>query len=162
MQKLIYWRGSGRVLLDKHHMLALLPDLLQAFPDARIVHLRRDPMQCEGSMKAMFRAFSASLAGMTLPPDEEEEAHRRFWEMFLAQEAALFADPGVAARTRVVEFEEFVEDPEGVICGLREWLGVPPGEAFDVVMKAHLVEHEEHRRRRAGQEGGMMKLPPPQ
>ena len=110
---------SAQRLIDKNPLnLFSIPVILQALPHARIICLRRDPMDaCFSNLKELFQggAYSYSyaledLAGHCL------RAHR--W-MAHWQAAA-------PASVRVVDYERLVEDPEGVSAGLLDFLGLAP------------------------------------
>lgn len=90
----------------------LAPAFLRAFPDGRVILVRRDP-----------RAVLASNLGMARH-DPAQVAHPlsvlRHWRKQEALAAHLASDPRVA----VVSYEDLVRDPAGITSGVCAFLGV--------------------------------------
>ncbi|UNK50372.1 sulfotransferase [Lysobacter sp. S4-A87] len=106
-------------VLDKNPQnLFNIPMILQALPQARILCLRRDPMDaCFSNLKELFQgdayAYSYGL--------DDLAAHNRNVQRWMQhwQDAAPHA-------VRVVDYEALVADPETVAAQLIEFLGLPP------------------------------------
>ncbi len=105
-------------VLDKNPQnLFNIPLILRALPHARILCLRRDPMDaCFSNLKELFQgdayAYSYSL--------DDLAAHSRHAQQWMQhwQDAAPHA-------VRVVDYEALVADPETVAAQLIDFLGLP-------------------------------------
>lgn len=118
MQRLRRAAPPVRYVIDKNPQnLFSIPVILQALPQARILCLRRDPMDaCFSTFKELFQgdayAWSDSL--------EDAAAHCQQIRSWMAHWQAVA--PGAV---RVVDYESLVDDPEGTAASLSEFLGLP-------------------------------------
>jgi hypothetical protein len=99
-----------------------LPLVDEVYPDARLIHIIRDG-----------RDAARSLAAQDFGPDRLGEAAAEWREAILAARAAGLPPE----RYREVRYEELLEDPELLIRGIYDWLGVA---AEDDVMAGVLAE----------------------
>lgn len=89
--------------------------LTQTFPQARLIHIVRDP-----------RAVAASLLPLHWGPQSAEDV-AALWSHRLAHGLALEAM--LPDRIRRVHYEQLCREPEQVISALADWLGLPLPEA---------------------------------
>jgi len=105
-------------LVDKNPLnLSCIPLLLRALPQARILVLRRDPLDaCFSNLKELFQggAYPYSYAL------EDLASHCRNVRHWTAHWAS--AAPGAV---RVVDYEALAREPEQVAASLLEFLGLP-------------------------------------
>jgi tetratricopeptide (TPR) repeat protein len=127
LQRVARGAPAARHLLDKNPQnLFAIPLILRALPQARIVCLRRDPMDaCFSNLKELFQggAYSYSyaqdeLAGHCL------RAHR--W-MEHWQAAAPHA-------VRLVDYEALVQKPAATAAALLDFLGLPAQAGLDDIV----------------------------
>jgi hypothetical protein len=130
MQRWAYLAGDLRAPLVKN---VLLPSRLaaadRAFPDARYVHVVRDPREAIPSAVSMFytmwQSHSPSIAA-------DSPATRALAEMFLAHYRKLCEEGRKRPRDRWVEvrYESLIQDPIGTIERIYAELGMPVTSGF--------------------------------
>ena len=113
------WRARGHAFYSdkwpENHLA--IGALLQALPQARVVHVRRAPMDtCFSNLKEWFAASYYYSYDMR----EVARQYARFKAYTPAVEA--LASPRVVQ----VEYESFVRDPEGTVANLMQSLRLPP------------------------------------
>ena len=107
----------GRVTDKNPRNLFSIPMILQALPQARIVCLRRDPMDaCFSNLKELFQG-DAYPYSYSMEDVADHCLLARRWMEYWQQIA-----PG---RVRVVDYESLIERPEAVTASLLEFLGLP-------------------------------------
>ena len=109
-------RTDARVAIDKMHMnWRHLPLILRALPEARVIDIRRDPMDCCWSN---FR----TLFSTGHPASNSLQGIGRFYRTY-----AEFTD-GVREllpdRVMLVRFEELVDDPRRILSDVAEFIGI--------------------------------------
>jgi omega-hydroxy-beta-dihydromenaquinone-9 sulfotransferase len=126
---------------------ARLKTLTRLFPDARYIHIARDPFEVYPSTVRMLRALM-SVQGLQNPPMIdgwlEEYVLAAFERMFAAYER----DRRLVPEGRLVEvrFEDLVADPKGVVADLYGRLGIGDFAAAEPAIDAYLAERAGHRR----------------
>ena len=115
-------RSKAGIVIDKMHMnWRHLPLILRMLPEAKIIDIRRDPMDCCWSnYRTLFaRGHAAS---------SEMEGIARFYRTyanFTDSLRELFPD-----RIKLVEYESLVDHPQEVLLEVSEFLGVSYDEAM--------------------------------
>ncbi|SFP49103.1 sulfotransferase family protein [Tranquillimonas alkanivorans] len=128
----------GEPLLLKNPAYTATPEmLLELFPGARIVHIRRDPRDVFASTRRMLRRVLGELALQDIGGVDVEAAILETYPRVMARwDAARERVP--AAQVAEVAFEEVVEAPEAVLTRLWEALDLPGGAAEMERMRAYL------------------------
>jgi hypothetical protein len=130
VRRLVYLTGGARAPLIKNVLLpSRLPIAQEAFPDARYVHIIRDPREAIPSAVSMFYAM-----WQTHSPDiaENSPQTRALAEMFL-QHYRLLCDEGrrqPSERWVSVRFESLIEDPVGTIEHIYATFGLSVSARF--------------------------------
>lgn len=127
--KLLQWGEPSRPwrLKAPTHML-YLPDLDNAFPDARFVMTHRDPTEVILSVATVY----ADMAGyFSDTPDLHYigELNTRNWTEAMNR-AIAFREAGNEHRFYDIHFRAMHKDPVGEVRGLYKWLGEPVSEEF--------------------------------
>jgi tetratricopeptide (TPR) repeat protein len=119
----VAWRTEGKGhFSDKHPQNFMLAGpILRALPQAKVLHLRREPMDaCFSNLKELFAAnshpYSYSL--------EDLAAHHRDYSALMAHWHAIA--PG---RILDVHYEQMVSDPARITQEVMRFLGLPYDEA---------------------------------
>jgi hypothetical protein len=111
-------RVEGQVFVDKHPLNTLkLPLIARLFPDARILFARRDPRDVV--LSCYRRRFVMSGSGyqlLTLP------GAAAYYDA--AMQIAERMAPALEARTHVVRHEALIEDFDGVVGAVCDFLGL--------------------------------------
>lgn len=131
------------VVVEKTPDHALWGDeILTLFPDARILHVVRDPRDVCSSLLAAGRGWGSHWA----PRSTYEAAHR--WNRYV--EAARGIRPGDGDLHLEVRYEDLHADARGELGRMMEWLGLEHGDDF----LTRAVEATEISRLREGGEEG--------
>jgi hypothetical protein len=139
LQVLQWLRPREHWLLKSPIHLSALPALLEAFPDARIVHPHRDLAAVVPSLCSLFAAMWGGLASPLDPHDVGRyvlDGMRRAPVIAAAAEAQL-----PAGRLAHVEFEALMQDPVGVTLGLYDRLGYRHDPALEAKMNAWMRDN---------------------
>lgn len=129
-------RVGARLYAEKTpHNVSVFPQLLEMFPDAKLILALRDPRAVVASMKEVARRFREK--GETPPPfirdvrASASEVARLLSRGFQALETA-------PDRVLPVYYEDLVSDPEGAARRLCDFLGLPFAMEMICVEKASL------------------------
>jgi hypothetical protein len=124
VQKLTY-KYDRPLVLKSPPNTCRLGLLLELFPDARFVHIRRDPFEVFRSMEHLIATWTANYAILQNFPtfDTTEQIlgqYRRMYEKY-------FAEKGLIPRGQLHEmaFEDLEKDPVGQLADLYDDLGLP-------------------------------------
>ena len=137
--KLTVFRNGRTLLLKSPPHTARIPLLLELFPDARFIHIHRDP----------YRVYQSSLHMLTegLPlakmqtgdlPNPEDfviERYTRLYDAYFAASDALPAD-----RIVEVRFETLAQDPIGTIDTIYRRLGIDGVEPLRPALESQQAE----------------------
>jgi hypothetical protein len=130
-----YW-----VLKGFHSMR--LPSLFETYPDARIIWVHRDPVQCIASRIVLTGELVEALAGH-VDWNEQSRIHlaasRQGFESTLNN--PLVNDP----RIHHVRYPDFVADPVGTIRGFYDKAGVRFGPETEAAMRTYLRNNKADR-----------------
>ncbi|HZH42999.1 MAG TPA: sulfotransferase [Lysobacter sp.] len=127
-----YKRGERRFLTDKFPFnFLLVPWIAHALPQARILHVYRDPMDtCFSNLKHLFaRSYGASYS---------QEDMGRYYDAY--HRLMRTWDTLVPGRVLQVKYEDLVADPQAMTARILDFCGLPPApEAWRVERNAKPV-----------------------
>ncbi len=122
VQKLTYKHGRGLVLKSPCHT-ARIRRLLEVFPDAKFVHIHRNPYNVFCSIRHLMQT-AASWAALqhTDPTGVEERTLHQYEQVF----DAFFAERGLipAGRLHEIRYENLEADPIGQLRGMYDALQI--------------------------------------
>jgi hypothetical protein len=121
--------------------------LLGLFPDARFVHIHRDPYEVFRSTRHMIRSVQPVFRLQECrPPDGEDAIIGVYTEMY----DSYFEQRGLIPEGRLcdVGFEELERDPVGVIGSIYESLGLPGFEDMRPRLEGYLASIAGYRKNR--------------
>jgi hypothetical protein len=127
--------GAPRLLNDSGMLASLLPDLVEAFPDARFIHMRRNGvagtyLTARAEWLTVMRdplRFREHGCPINFPDILKSMARYRNWTLGRV-EAAFMAAP---ARLVEVEYERWCENPRAILADVCRHLQVPVPEGHD-------------------------------
>lgn len=143
LQKITLLRPRRIVLKSPLHTCRV-PVLLELFPEARFVHLVRNPYAVYASTLGLWKALSASQ-GLQRPTYAglEESVLGTFRRMHDRLEATRhLVDP---SRFYELRYEDLIRDPRGEIRGLYSHLGLDTFEALKPALDSYLSEVADYR-----------------
>jgi hypothetical protein len=138
VRKLVAFRRRRRPLLKNPYNTARVGLLRELYPDARFVHIHRDPYRVYRSNMHM------ASAGHTLfqvqEPLEGANYATRFLDNYARMEEAYYRDADACPDGSVVEvrFEDLDADALGTVRAVYEALGLEYTDAFDAKLRAYL------------------------
>jgi hypothetical protein len=138
LQQLQYCRPSKRWVLKGFHGFRL-KEFFDAYPDATLVWLHRDPVQVAASRTMMMADISEGMVG---PIDLQTEAKKHL-EMTRAGIANTMTNPMVSdPRILHVRYRDFVSDQIGTIRGYYEFAGRTLTAEAESAMRAYLADNK--------------------
>ena len=141
LQQFQFGRPRRRWVLKGFHGLRL-DAFFEAYPDASLVWLHRDPVQVAASRTMMMADILEGIVG----PIDLAEAARMHLEMTRASIANTMSNPLVDdPRIHHVRYSDFVADPIGVIRGYYDFCGRPLTAAAEAAMRAYLANNRPDR-----------------
>ena len=110
--------------------------LLEMFPDARFVHIHRDPYAVFRSTSGKMRTDKTLCLQASNLPDPDARIIRRYRIMYdsFFEEKPLIPE----GRFHEVGFEELERDPIGVVRRIYEHLDIPGFEEFEPSLKRYV------------------------
>jgi hypothetical protein len=144
-------RDGAEVLLEKTPgHIAFAAQILEAFPEARVVEVVRDGRDVCVSLEKQALTLS-------WPPTRRED-QIRLWRRAVQRGQELHADPRWAARVRRVRYEDLHADPSGEVAALYEFLelDIDAATASQVVESTSITRFDDRtdgRHRRKGAVG---------
>ncbi|GMU80178.1 MAG: hypothetical protein AMXMBFR47_00490 [Planctomycetota bacterium] len=138
LRKLVFWNNRRPVLKNPCNT-GRLPMLLELFPDARIVHIHRNPYDVYRS-NVHFAREGQVLFQLHDPPASNTYADR-FLDNYAAIERAFYRDAAALAENRFseVRFEDLERDPIGVIEAIYAQLELPLTPEFRSRLDAYVA-----------------------
>jgi len=130
VRRLVYLAGGKRTPLIKNVFLASrMPVVKQAFPDARYVHIVRDPREAIPSAVNLFYAMWQTHSPAIAP---DSPATRALADMFLEHSRILGAEGREQPRDRwvSVRFEDLIEDPVATVARIYDAFGMTTTPLF--------------------------------
>jgi hypothetical protein len=147
-QKLILKSGRRLVLKSPCHT-ARVPLILETFPDARFVHIHRDPFAVFRSTRHMeievgplYQYQERDLTGLD---DDILWRYRRMYDAYLEDR-----DRIPAGRLTEVAYEDLVRDPVGTLRSVYESLALPDFEEARASVERYVASLESFRTNRHG------------
>src|SRR5215213_3031424 len=118
--------------------------LLEMFPDARFVHIHRDPYAVFRSLKAKLQIDKSSTLQASGSPAPDARIIRRYRTMYdsFFEERHLIPE----GRFHELGFEELEKDPVGVVRRIYERLDIPGFEEFEPSLKRYVASVSGYRK----------------
>jgi hypothetical protein len=146
--QLLLWQRPGRWLGKTPAHLERLGVLLETFPDARVVHTHRDPVETVASLCSMV-AHGRGFFSDRVDPQEVG----RQW----LGKARRMLEKGLAARERRgegafldVQYADLVEDPLKQVRRVCDFIGAPLPAGAERAVQRFLAQHPQHEHGRHG------------
>ncbi len=119
--------------------------LLEAFPEAKFLHIVRDPYELFASTLRLWRSLD-EVQGLQLVQDQgrEEYVFAAFERMYRGFEQQRHLIP--AGRLYEIRYEDLVADPLAEMRNIYEKLGLGGFENVLPKLEAYLTEHRDYRR----------------
>lgn len=128
---------------------ARIKTLTRLFPDARFIHIARDPFEVYPSTLRMLKGLMA-VQGLQNPPEVDgwisEYVLSTFERMFAAYEGDRHLIPD--ARLVEVRYEDLIAEPKGVLSGIYRALDLGDFATAEPKFDAYLAERAGHKRNR--------------
>ena len=120
--------------------------LVKLFPDARFIHIARNPFEVYPSTIHMLNAL-ASVQGLHNPPQIDQWSGEYALSTFERMFAAYERDKDLIGKDRLVEirYEELVADPKRVVAGLYSALDLGDFAAVEADIEAYLDKRRDFR-----------------
>lgn len=132
-------RGGDHWVLKSPIHMSRMPELLEVFPDARIVYMERDAAQSVASLASLV----AQLWSLISDEVDLDEVGRFVLEA--SAYAKEFAERGLrdlpADQVQRVSFEDFMRDPVGCASGVYSRLGYEASDDLAARMQAFMAEN---------------------
>jgi hypothetical protein len=119
-----------------------LQALFETYPDARIIWIHRDPVQCIASRIVLTGELVEALSGHV---DWKEQARVHLAASRAGFEATLNNPLVNDPRIHHVRYPDFIADPVGTIRGFYEKQGVPFGPDTEAAMRGYLQNNKADR-----------------
>lgn len=150
VRRLQFARPGKRLVLKSPIHTARIPTLLRLFPDARFVHIARNPYDVFPSTIHAWKAL-ASTQGLHNPVPEGEDAWREdvlgiFMRLFEDYERGRGLIP--AGRLLEMKYEDIVADPAARIADAYQTLDLGDFSPAEPAIRAYLQRERGHRRNR--------------
>jgi omega-hydroxy-beta-dihydromenaquinone-9 sulfotransferase len=146
--KRLAYRDNRRIVIKSPAHTARVRTLLEVFPDAKFVHISRDPYPLYRSTLALWRSLNAE-EGLQVVRDESWiepyiiDSLRRMYDAYLEDRALLRDDQLVELR-----YEDLVADAEVQLRSVYERLELGDFERVKPALDAHLHEVRNYRKNR--------------
>jgi LPS sulfotransferase NodH len=146
LKKLTLRHGRPLVLKSPPHT-ARIRLLLGLFPDARFVHIRRDPYVVFRSTRHLIRAVQPFYHLRDGPTQDSDD---RMLSVYTEMYDAYFEERGLIPGGRLCEvsFEDLEREPVGVVRSIYEALGLPGFEDLRPRLESYLGTIADYRKNR--------------
>jgi hypothetical protein len=134
--KKMTWKFGRPLVLKSPPHTCRIRLLLKMFPDARFVHIHRDPYAVFRSLKGKLQMDKSSTLQASGSPDPDARIIRRYRTMY----DSFFEERHVIPEGRFHElgFEELERDPVRVVRRIYERLDIPGFEEFEPSLKRYV------------------------
>jgi hypothetical protein len=156
LKKLAVRHGRRLVLKSPPHT-ARIRLLLGLFPDARFVHIRRDPYAVFRSTRHLIRSVHPVFRLREGPtPDGDDRILGVYTEMY----DAYFGERGLVPEGRLCEvgYEDLERDPMGVVGSIYESLGLAGFEDLKPRLEGYLESIADYRKNRLEELPGPLRM----
>ncbi|HQZ64830.1 MAG TPA: sulfotransferase [Planctomycetaceae bacterium] len=131
LRKVSYASGGRRLLLKNPPNLGRVPEVLKRFPDAKFIHVYRNPWLVHASTMKLMQSFIKDLAFQTHDPAVIESFISHRYQLIMEK---WFADRHLIPRENLIELrhEDIVANPVQVVetiyrqFGLSNWATLQP------------------------------------
>jgi hypothetical protein len=143
--KRVTLRTPKRIILKSPPHTARLQTLLEMFPDARFIHIVRDPITVFASTVRTWQALNF-VQGLHVPGDEswlDEYVLHTFEEMYESFED----DRCLVKRGQLFElrYEDLIEDPKGLLREAYDYLDLGDFDVAEPAIDAYLDQTRDYR-----------------
>jgi hypothetical protein len=140
----IVWRiPGGPVVLKCPFHLWSLAALMRVYPDARIVHLHRNPAETVPSTASLCAAIRPARSGYVALPEIGRQWLARIEPVIADVAATRAAVP--AGQLLDVRYRDLIADPLGVLGRISEFAGVPLTAEARTAMSRYLATNGQNR-----------------
>ena len=135
--------GGGRYYLAKNPLFsARIESLLEAFPDARIVYLVRNPLEMLPSTVSLFsylwRLFS-------VPPERYPYCDQILaWTKYWYDHPLEVINREAPDRCMIVKYDDLVRTPDSVLRSIYRNLGYPQSDALELILRDAVAASRNH------------------
>ncbi len=146
-------RDKRRLVIKSPAHTARVRTLLELFPDAKFVHISRDPYSLYRSTVGLWRSLNAE-EGLQIVRDERWvepyviDSLRRMYDAYLRDRDLLNANQLVELR-----YEDLVDDPKSQLRSIYEQLELGDFSRVEPALDAHLHEVKNYRTNRHSMDG---------
>ena len=149
--------GGRRLVLKNPANTGRIAELLRLFPNAKFVHIHRDPFSVYRSTIHLYRK-TFELIGLQRLSDEELERnvlsfYRELMRKYL-EDRALIPEGNLVE----VGFQELVDDGMGVMARIYESLGLPGFEEASPAMAQYLASQSGYKKNQFAMDGSLVDL----
>jgi hypothetical protein len=144
LQKLT-WKYDRPLILKSPPHTARIKLLLELFPDARFIHIQRNPFEVFQSTRRLLTKLPPYFALQTIDNRDLDERILRVYEQMYA---AYFAQREQIPEGRLCEiaFETLDEDPVGTVATIYRTLGLPGFEQVEPDLQSYLAKVKDYRK----------------
>jgi hypothetical protein len=142
------FRDDRRLVIKSPAHTARVRTLLEMFPDARFVHIARDPYALYRSTLALWRSLNAE-EGLQVVRDDHwlrpfvVDSLERMYDAYLSDRELLSSDQLVELR-----YEDLVDDPKAQLRDIYQRLDLGDFARVEPALDAHLAEVKNYRTNR--------------
>lgn len=143
--KRVTLRTPKRIVLKSPPHTARIQTLLEMFPDARFIHIVRDPITVFASTVRTWQALNF-VQGLHVPGDESW-LHEYVLRVFERMYGSFEEDRCLVERGQLFElrYEDLVEDPMGLLREAYDYLGLGDFASAAPAVEAYLEETRDYR-----------------
>ena len=143
--KRVALRDTRRIVIKSPAHTARVKTLLEMFPDAKFIHIARDPYALYRSTLSLWRSLNSEEGLQAVRGDEwlQEfvlDSLERMYDAYLADRELLSENQLVELR-----YEELIEDPKSQLRGIYERLDLGDFGRVEGAIDDHLVEVKNYR-----------------
>jgi hypothetical protein len=149
LRRLVYVSRKGRVLGKPFTFVLRIRDVLEAFPDARLLYLVRDPLEVIPSgINMVSKVTDKQFNTSALPA----EVRQRYYENLYRGECELYREffevyskGGIPDKNlMIVRFPDLMRDFEGVMDKVMEFSELPVTDEFREAIRAQAEKQRHH------------------
>ncbi len=146
LKKITFFHQGKQLLLKSPPNTARIRLLLEMFPDAKFIHIHRNPAHVFQSTLKLYKNTVANFSFQKLLPEDKliEGIIRRYQSMY----EAFFQDIKQIPQGNFIDiaFEELEKDFYGVVERIYETLNLPGFQDFSLILKQRLAEFAQYKK----------------